>query len=360
MDNVFKTNMYTEYMYKLLKNQEKIAKGMDVLMNIDYEDYDKTSKELVYQEDKMKLYHYIPKTKSKTSIPTLVVYALMNRPYIMDIKQDKSFIGKLLEQGLDLYIIDWGYPTAEDRYITFEDYIEGYLANAIDFIRIKHNLDKINILSKCQGGTFCAIYASLYPDKVNSLVTIASPIDFNVYDGILFKWSKDMNIDNLVDAYGIIPGWFLNMSFVSLKPYSLLVDKYIGVVANLDNPKSLGDFLSMEKWIFDSPGQAGEAYRKYMKDLWQENKLIKGEFMLGNKNVSLKNITMPLLNVFGEQDNLIPPSASKPLNEVVGSKDKEMVSYPVGHAGIVASSRSQKEIVPKIAKWILDRSKRLN
>ncbi len=358
MNNIFKTNMYTEYMDKILKNQEKMVNGIDILMNIEYEDHDKTPKELIYQEDKMKLYHYIPKVKKKTSVPTLIVYALMNRPYIMDIKQEKSFVKKLLEQGLDLYIIDWGYPTAEDRYITLEDYIEGYLGNAIDCIRQKNKVEKINILSKCQGGTFCTIYSSLYPEKINSLVTIASPIDFDIDDGILFKLSKDMNVDSLVDAYGIVPGWFLNMTFVSLKPYTLLVDKYIGVVDSLDNPKLLADFLSMEKWIFDSPGQAGEAYRKYMKDLWQENKLIKGEFMLGDKSVDLKNVTMPLLNIFGEADNLIPPSASKPLNDVVGSKDKEMVSYPVGHAGIVASSRSQKEIVPKIAKWILDRSKK--
>lgn len=357
MNNVIKTEMYTEYMCKLLKNQEKIVKGIDELMNIDYEDYYKTPKELVYEQDKMKLYHYVPKTKSKTRIPTLIVYALMNRPYIMDLKQDKSFIGKLLEQGLDIYLIDWGYPTGEDKYLTLEDYIEGYLANAVDYIRNKHDLDKINIIAKCQGGTFCSIYASLYPEKVNSLVTIASPVDFDIDDGLLFKWSKDLNIDSIVDAYGIVPGWFLNISFASLKPYQLLVDKYIGVVNKLDDHEFLADFLSMEKWIFDSPGQAGEAYRRYMKDLWQENKLIKGEFMLGDKTINLHNITMPLLNVFGELDNLIPPSASKPLNDLVGSKDKEMVSYPVGHAGIVASSRSQKEIVPKIAKWILDRSK---
>lgn len=358
MENILKTNMYTDGMSKMLKSQQKMIKGIDILMNIDYEGSDKTPKELVYKEDKMKVYHYISKAKKKTSIPTLIVYALMNRPYIMDIKKEKSFVGKLLEQGLDLYIVDWGYPTAEDRYITLEDYIEGYLGNAIDFIRKSHNLDKINILSKCQGGTFCCIYSALHPEKINSLVTIASPVDFDIEDGLLFKWSKDMNIDSLVDAYGVIPGWFLNMSFANLSPYELLVNKYVGIVDNLDNPKFLEDFLGMEKWIFDSPAQAGEAYRRYMKDLWQDNKLIKGEFMLGDKKVNLKNITMPLLNIFGEKDNLIPLAASKPLNSIVGSKDKEMASFPVGHAGIVASSRSQKEIVPKISKWILDRSKK--
>ncbi|QUH27192.1 class III poly(R)-hydroxyalkanoic acid synthase subunit PhaC [Serpentinicella alkaliphila] len=346
-----------EAMSKVLQKQQKLIDGIDVLMNIEYEDHDKTPKELVYQEDKMKLYRYISTTKPKTKIPTLVVYALMNRSYIMDIQRDKSFIKKLLDEGLDLYIVDWGYPTAEDRYITMEDYIEGYLGNAIDYIRKTHNLDKINIISKCQGGTFCTIYSALYPEKIKNLVTIAAPFDFSTDDGLLFKWAKDMNVDGLVDAYGIVPGTFLNSCFVSLKPYSLLVDKYIGLIDGLDDKNFLSDFLGMEKWLFDSPGQAGEAYRKYMKDLWQDNKLIKGEFTLGGKKVDLKNVTMPLLNVVGDKDNLIVPAASKPLNDAVGSKDKELVTYPVGHAGIVASSRSQKEIAPKVAKWLLDRSK---
>lgn len=357
MNQAFNINIYLESMSKVLQKQEKLVNGVDVLMNVKYEEYDKTPKELVYQEDKMKLYRYISTTKPKTKIPTLVVYALMNRSYIMDIQKEKSFIRKMLDEGLDLYIIDWGYPTAEDRYITLDDYIEGYLGNAIDFIRKRHNLDKINIISKCQGGTFCTIYSALHPEKVKNLVTIASPVDFSTNDGLLFKWAKDMNVDGLVDAYGIVPGSFLNMCFVSLKPYSLLVDKYLGLIDGLDDPNFIADFLGMEKWIFDSPGQAGEAYRKYMKDLWQDNKLIKGEFKIGNEKVDLKNVTMPLLNIYGDKDNLIVPAASIPLNDAVGSKDKELVSYPVGHAGIVASSRSQKEIAPKVAKWILERSK---
>ncbi|MFA5528969.1 MAG: class III poly(R)-hydroxyalkanoic acid synthase subunit PhaC [Peptostreptococcales bacterium] len=356
--NFMDHNIYAEYMTAILQKQKKLTDGLDVLMNIEYDERYKTPKELIYEENKMKIYHYNQsKAKKKVKVPTLILYAMMNRPYVMDLQSEKSFINKLLDEGLDLYILDWGYPTADDRYITVEDYIEGYLGNAIDFIMEKTGSKQINLLSKCQGGTYGAIYASLYPEKIKNLVTIASPFDFDIEEGLLFKWSKDMDVDSLVDAYGIIPGDFLNACFVSLRPYSLLVDKYIAVVNVLDNPAALKDFLNMESWIFDSPGQAGEAYRKYMKDLWQDNKLIKGEFYLGDKKIDLKNITMPLLNVVGEKDNLIPPSASIPLNDIVASEDKELVKYPLGHAGIVASTLSQKEVAPKVAQWIIKRSK---
>lgn len=354
-NNFFEGNIFTESMAELVQRQKKMVDGFEVLTNLDFDERFKTPKEIVYEEDKMKVYRFLPTVPTKAKTPTLLVYAMMNRPYIMDLQSDRSFVKKLLDEGLDLYMVDWGYPTAEDRYITIEDYIEGYLGNAVDFIRESRDKDQINFIAKCQGGTYSTIYSSIYPEKVKNLVTVAAPFEFDIDEGLLYKWTKYMDVDSLVDAYGIVPGDFLNATFVQLRPYTLLVDKYVSVVNSLDNPDRLKNFMSLEQWIFDSPGQAGEAYRQFMKDFWQENKLIKGEFYLGDKKIDLRNVTMPLLNVVGDKDNLIPPASSIPLNDHVGSKDKELVSFPVGHAGIVASGRSQREIVPKIAEWILKR-----
>ncbi|MCL1916360.1 MAG: class III poly(R)-hydroxyalkanoic acid synthase subunit PhaC [Desulfovibrionaceae bacterium] len=340
------------------KFQEKMLKSVDVFAKVDMSEINKTPKDLVMQIDKMKLYHYKSTVKNPNPIPVLIVYALMNKQYIMDIQQDKSFVKKLLDSGMDLYIIDWGRPGKEDRYLTTEDYILGYLGKAIDFILKTRNLPQINLLGKCQGGTFCAIYSSMYPEKIKNLVTVAAPFDFDIADGLLFKWGKHIDVDLLVEAHdGLLPGDFLSNTFIMLSPYNLSIGKYISIVNNFDDPKALGEFLRMEKWIFDAPDQAGENYRTWMKDLWQENKLMKGKFVLGGKKIDLKKITMPLLNVYGTKDNLIPASASIPLIDLVGSKDKENVSYPIGHAGIVASTLSQKEIAPKIASWIKDHSK---
>jgi polyhydroxyalkanoate synthase len=339
------------------KYREKMLKGSEVFAKLNLDEINSTPKEAVLQIDKMTLFHYKPFVKNPVSPPVLIVYALMNKQYIMDIQQDKSFVKKLLELGLDVYIIDWGYATAEDRYITTEDYIEDYLGAAVDYIIEARGIPQITLAGKCQGGTFSAIYTVLHQEKIKNLVTIAAPFDFDIQDGLLFRWSKFMNIDLLVEAYGNLPGEFLNNVFVMLSPYNLAVGKYISIVNNFDDPQALGEFLRMEKWIFDSPDQAGENYRTWMKDLWQENKLIKGKFCLGDKKIDLKKITVPLLNVHGSKDNLIPESSSIPFNNLVSSKDKENWSFPVGHAGIVASTLSQKEITPKIAAWVKDHSK---
>jgi polyhydroxyalkanoate synthase len=341
---------------EVLATNRKLMTGINTMMSIADVDVALTPKELIYSEDKVKLYHYLPKTEEINPVPTLIVYALVNRQYMMDLQKDKSVISRWLELGLDVYIIDWGYPDRTDKYLTLEDYIDGYINNAVDVIRKKSGHDKINVIGVCQGGTFSVIYSALYPEKVRNLVTMVTPVDFSTGEGLLFVWSKYMNVDNLVDAFGVIPGSFMNYGFLMLKPFQLLLDKYMGLLENLDKPEVVEDFLRMEKWIFDSPDQAGEAFRQFIKDLYQKNLLIQNKLELGGRIVDLKKITMPLLNVFAEQDHLVPPASSKPLSDAVASQDKEMISFPGGHIGIYVSSRSQKDMAPSIAKWLLERS----
>lgn len=340
-----------------LNYQKKFFEGIKNMLSIEEVNVEAAPKELVYEEDKMKVYHYIPTTKKTICpVPTLITYALVNRQYMMDLQQDRSVICNWLEQGLDIYIIDWGYPDKTDKYLSMEDYIDGYMNTAVDLVRKRSGREQINLLGVCQGGTFSVIYSALYPEKIKNLVTMVAPIDFHITDGLLNVWSKHINGDLLVDAYGAIPGDLLNIGFLMLRPFQLMLGKYVGFMENLDNPDLLRDFLRMEKWIFDSPSQAGATFRRFIKDFYKENLLIQNKFELGGRLVDLKNITMPLLNVFAEKDHLVPPSSSKPLNEAVGSKDKETLSFPVGHIGIYVSSKSQKEVAPAIAKWLLERS----
>ncbi len=344
---------------EMFEAQKKFIRSVDVLLNLGDPQSDTTSKELIYQEDKMQLFHYQPLAQKICKIPTLIIYALVNRQYMMDIQQDRSVIKNLLELGLDLYIIDWGYPTAQDKYITLDDYIDVYIENAVDEVLKSSGADKVNIIGVCQGGTLSVIYAALNPHKVKNLVTMVAPVDFEAGEesGLLFKWGKEMNIDNMVDAFGVIPGELLNGGFDMLKPFQLMINKYVGIVDNLDNPENAANFVRMEKWILDSPDQAGEAFRKFIKDLYQENRLIKGTLDIGGRKVDLQKITMPVLTVYGENDHIVPPSSTIPLNDYVSSTDKELSAFPVGHIGMYVSAKSQKLIAPKIAGWLLRREK---
>ena len=158
-----------------IKAQEKFLKSYESMISATNDHANQTPREVVFEEDKLKLYHYNKSTRSVNKVPTLIVYALVNTPSMMDIGQDKSFIKKLVDSGLDLYLIEWGFPTADDKYISLDDYINIYIDDVVDHIRKESGADKINILGVCQGGTFSLMYTALHPGKVKNLVTMVTP-----------------------------------------------------------------------------------------------------------------------------------------------------------------------------------------
>jgi len=330
--------------------------GVQNMMDIEEIDMGTTPKELVYSEDKISLYRCKPTVSKPHSIPVLVVYALVNRQYMLDIQENKSTVRRWLDAGLDVYMLDWGYPGHVDKYLTMEDYIDGYINNVVDFILEKHKLKALNIIGICQGATMSVIYSALYPEKIKNLVTLVMPFDFSSKDGLLMKWSQNLDIDSMIAASrGLLTGGMMNFGYNMLKPFELSFDKYIYFIDKLDDKEAIMDFLRMETWIYDSPGQAGPMLAKFVKDLFRDNKLAKNELMVGGRLVDLKNITMPVLCLLAQKDHLVPPSATRPFIDAIPSKDKELIEYPVGHIGIFVSSKALKDVGPKIGKWLKDR-----
>jgi polyhydroxyalkanoate synthase len=190
---------------------------------------------------------------------------------------------------------------------------------------------------------------------------MVTPVDFHVTDGLPNLWAgctagrEVMDVDALVDAFGNIPGEFMNLGFLMLKPFQLGLGKYLEMIDILDNDEKLLNFLRMEEWIFDSPDQAGEAYRQFMKDFYQGNKLIKGEVKIGSKQVDLRNVRLPVLNVFAEQDHLVPPASSIALVRYIGSNNYTLRHFPVGHIGMYVSGKVQRDLPPTISNWLQER-----
>lgn len=348
-------NSFSEMMDELHTTSKKMVSGYETLSRVGEVEVATTPKELVWQNDLVKLYHYKRDTPAKSNIPVLVSFAIMNRHDVLDLQPDRSLMKKLLDEGLDIYIMDWGYPKQQHKYLTMEDYILGFMNDAVDFVRKSTKSPKIHKMGICQGGTFSAIYASLFPEKLKTLTVYVTPFDFGANECMLYKWTKDIDVDAMVDSLGIIPADMLNAGFSSLKP-SADISKYFGMVDIMQDEAKLSNFLRMEKWKNDCPDLAGEMFRKYIKDLWRDNKLIKGEFELGGHKVNLKNITIPFLNIYATQDNIIPNSSTTPVMKVIGSKDKEEYAFPGGHIGVFVGAKSQKDLGPKVAQWVIERS----
>jgi len=337
------------------KAQERAQKASDVLLDDLDTDLAKTPYEVVYQEDRVKLKHYLPITETRYKTPMLVVYALINRETMLDLQPGHSVVETFLQQGIDLYMIDWGYPTRKDQFLTIDDHVNGYIDTMVEHIRQQHGVDKINLMGICMGGTFCVIYSALHPDKVKNLVTTVTPTNFDTDKGLLHIWMKGVDADRLVDTYANISGDVMNFGFLLLNPARLMLDKYVGFFEHMDNKKFVENFVRMEKWIFDSPDLPGETFRQFIKDFYQKNLLIQSKLEVGGKRVDLKNITMPLMNFYGKFDHLVPPEACELLTGKVGSRDTTDVCLDTGHIGIYVSSKCQREFAPRIAHWLLER-----
>jgi polyhydroxyalkanoate synthase len=227
--------------------------------------------------------------------------------------------------------------------------------NIVDFIRERLRVENINLMGICMGGTFSVIYAALHPDKVKNLVTTVTPTNFDTQKGLLHVWMKKFDVDRVVDTFGNLSADVMNFGFLLLNPARLMIDKYVGFMENADNKTFVENFVRMDKWIFDSPDLPGEVFRQFIKDCYQENKLIQSKLEVGGRRVDLKKLTMPLLNIYGLYDHLVPPEACEHLVRHVGSQDTEDICLKTGHIGIYVSSKFQEAFAPKIAAWLKER-----
>lgn len=338
------------------RSQSILEKGSEVLLDQLDTQIATSPYEVVWKEDRVKLKHYKPTGPVTVSKPLLIVYALINRETMLDLQPGRSVVQSLLKEGLEIYMVDWGYPTRMDRYLTIDDHVNGYMDGAVDYILENHGIDSLNLMGICMGGAFSIIYSALHPEKINSLITTVTPSNFDTDQGLLHHWTRDVDVDTIVDTYGNMSGDALNFIFLLLNPARLMIDKYVGFMEHLDDREFVENFIRMEKWIFDSPDVPGETYRQFIKDCYQKNLLIKSEMEVGGQRVDLDRISMPLLNIYGKYDHLVPPGACDRITSAVGSDDTEDLCLETGHIGIYVSSKSQKEFVPKIVSWLREKN----
>ena len=337
---------------------EKGGMATERLETLGSVDVGTTPSEVVYEENKLQLLHYESETETQHDVPILIVYALINRPYILDLQPDRSVVRTLLENGFDVYLIDWDEPSALDRALTLDDYVTRYIDNCVDVVCDRSSQDAINILGYCMGGTMSVMYASLFPEKVRNLGLMAAGLCFDGTGGVLERWGGADHFEpsEVTETFGNVPAGFLDVGFALMDPVANNITKYVRFLDNMDDEEFVENFARMERWLADGIDVAGAAYEQFIRDVYQENKLYRNELTLNGKSVDLENIDMPVLNIIAEYDHLIPPDASRPFNEVVASDDTTLMEFPTGHIGMSVSSRSHDELWPDVCRWFEARS----
>ena len=341
----------------------------------------RTPSEKICEIEKYSLFHYIrPSTDSgaekgvnlvdqknnTTATPVLVIYAFINRHYILDLLPEASVIRSLLNQGLDIFASDWGTPSAYDRNLTIGHFVNSYLDKSVDMIRKITKSDKVSLFGYCWGGDLALMYAAIHPEKVKNLVTIATPGDFDLDNSLLAIWTRAMKEDYLLDAFGNLPGIVLNAAFILRNPIEY-GHKYFHFFEQPRSLESVAEFFATETWLYDSPPIIGEIYREFAEYCYKQNLLIKSKMRMRMEEahhdnnsdiiINLKNINMPFLNIVAKKDDLVAPSSSKALNDALTeSHDKDLIELNSGHVGLMIGKNAHKELWPKVGEWLRKRS----
>ena len=333
----------------------RMARAAEQLATIDVGAEGCSPRAEVLRQGKTVLWRYEPMAPDAGLPPLVICYALVNRPYMLDLQPDRSLIRGLLARGLDVYLVDWGYPDRSDSGLSLDDYVNRYLGACLDHVRRARGGAPVNLLGVCQGGTLSICHAALHPERVRNLVTMVTPVDFHTDANLLSKWVRKLDVERMVEKLGNVPGALLNAAFIALMPLRLTAGKYAALADIAEDRAALENFLRMERWIHDSPDQAGAAFREFVRDFFQENRLVKGGLVIGGRAVDPGAIACPILNIYASKDHLVPPSASLPLAGLTGSRDYTPFEFDGGHVGIYVS-RGAQELLPRtIAQWLQKR-----
>ncbi len=311
-----------------------------------------TPADVIFRENKWRLLRYQRGPHPlRFSTPVLLVPSLINRHYVLDLVPGRSFAEYLVQEGHDVFIIDWGTPGDEDRYLEFDTIVDRYLGRAVSRTLGATKSESVHLLGYCLGGTLTTIYAALHPENIASLVALAAPIKF-ADDGMLSLWTRSpgFNVDALVEAFGNVPWPLMQASFQLLKP-TLNLTKTVQLIDRFWDDEFLDGFFALETWSNDNVAFPGAAYQKYIQALYREDALIKGALRISGQPVQLSKVVAPTLAVTFSHDHIVPEASAAVLLDHVGAPVKEQIRLSGGHVGAVISRKAKERLWPALSAW---------
>lgn len=322
-----------------------------------------TPRETVWALNKARLYRYTPvvPATARYRIPLLLVFAIMNRPSILDLRPGHSFVEFMIGRGFDVYLLDWGAPGYEDRNLKFDDYAIEYLPRAVRKMKVLAGADEFSMLGWCLGATITTIYAALRPQEgLRNLLLLTAPIDFGNRQGLTFaRWTDEryFDVDKVLAEFGNMPGEMIDYGARALKPVENYVSSFCKLWDNLDDPQAVAAWQAMNTWVTETIPMAGAAYRQLIVNLYRNNELIQNKLKVRDQVVDLAKLQANLLTVIAAGDHITPPCQAESLLGKVSTRDKEAYHIPGGHIGIMAGSSAHRTTWPHIAAWLDSRSR---
>jgi polyhydroxyalkanoate synthase len=315
-----------------------------------------TPSDAVFAENKWQLLRYRPRPEGIAfATPVLMVPSLINRHYVLDLAPGRSLVEYLVGEGHDVYVIDWGRPGDEDRYLSFDDVCDGYIGRAVRVAARTAGAGRVHMLGYCMGGSLAAIHAAARPERIATLTALAAPVSF-ADGGMLAAWTRTRSFDvaALVDAFGNVPWPLMQWSFHLLRP-TLNLWKAVRLFERAWDDDFLDGFVAVETWGNDNVSFPGQAYVRYIEALYRDDALVRGEMTLSGRPARLSDIRCPLLCITFDGDNIVPAASATPLLDLVSSEDIQHMHMSGGHVGAVIASRARDNLWPRMSRFWADR-----
>lgn len=323
--------------FKLLETLQEQARirlqyGPEFIGDLEKIEVGLSPRSCVYNEGSQALYHY-PARGETLRGPVLLVYSLINRPYIFDLRPGRSLVEFLCGQGHDVFLLDWGDPTPEMALTSLGELVTGVMRRCVRKIQRLSKQHKLLLLGYCMGASFAALYAAYRPQDIERMVLL-TPILGNDQSGQLQKIASRQDFSQHLLEAQIVSGRQLKWFFNALKPAGVL-KKERDFWQNYDSESFLEHFLPVEKWSNDTPDLPGKAFGEFVELVIQHDGLKQDSVYLDGHCLDLKAITCPVLAVVAAHDWIIPASSLETCAEVLKQADYTPYLLKGGHIGLV-------------------------
>ena len=328
---------------------DRVRRGWLLLQSLPRPPVGLTPHSIVHTHDKLQVRFYPPRGDVPQQTPVVIVPSLINRAYICDLEADRSLCGALSAMGHPTYLIDWGIPAIEDGPEDVGYVLEELLHRSVLRIGRHAGVRKMLLLGYCQGGTLSAMYSALHPETVAGLVALNAPVKFSAA-GRFRKFVEGLNVDEAFPDDNLVALPLMAAAFKMLDPMGNW-SKHEAVEKAASHPRELARVLARERWLEENVPITTAFAREFIRNAYQEDRLLAGSWVIRGRVVDLKRVTCPVLVATCARDFITPIGAATPLMDAVGSSDRTLEVLKTGHIGVIVGSFGPKVFYPMLDRW---------
>ncbi len=343
---------------ELYKSMLRIDNGVKLFLEGGIHEFEPTPSEVLIDERHLLLRRYVrPEGHPRTKLtPVLIIPPLMVKPDIYDLRPGHSFVEYMLDEGYDVFLIDFGRPDARDRSFRLEDYLLHPINTSVEKMREVTGSLQVSIFGYCMGGIFATMYAALErTDAVRNVAMLGAPMDFSkleLYNALMQYADKPMVA--IAELFGYFPAGLSQTLFQLTQPTKAIL-RPITLLWNLWDDDYIESYEALNKWTSDFLHYPEAAFKQFAIDCVRDNRLIENRLEMFGRTVDLTNIKANYLVMASPEDQFGTPAAARPILDVISSDDKTFVLVQGGHLGAMAGSRAKANWA-LVAEWLADRS----